>query len=76
MKPLKMIRRRDGAIKWNLFHNVSDAGHYVESFIIESWGEHLRQHERMTVSDREILDHAVSFHIGPERQSVEHFIAE
>jgi MFS family permease len=76
MRGLKMIRRRDGAIKWNLFRDVSEAGRYVESFIIESWGEHLRQHERMTVSDRAILDRAVSFHIGPERQIVKHFIAE
>jgi predicted MFS family arabinose efflux permease len=76
MKRLKMIRRRDGAIKWNLFHDVTDSRHYVESFIIESWGEHLRQHERMTVSDKEILDRATSFHVGPERQIVKHFIAE
>ncbi len=76
MKRLKRIRKRDGAIKWNLFHDVTDSRHYVESFIIESWGEHLRQHERMTVSDRQILDHAASFHTGPERQIVKHFIAE
>jgi MFS family permease len=76
LKRLKMIRKRDGAIKWNLFHDVTDSNHYVESFIIESWAEHLRQHERMTVSDKEILDHATSFHVGPKPQTVKHFIAE
>jgi hypothetical protein len=27
---------------------------YVEVFLIASWGEHLRQHERQTVADQEL----------------------
>lgn len=76
MKTLKTIRRRDGAIKWNLFHDIANPKNYTESFIVESWGEHMRQHERMTVSDREIWDLARSFHIGSKPQIVKHFIAE
>ena len=76
MNALKTIRRRDGAIKWNLFRDVTNPERYTESFIVESWGEHLRQHERMTVTDKEAEDRVRSFHIGPEHPMVRHFIAE
>jgi MFS family permease len=76
MSSLKKIRLRDGAIRWNLFRDLSDQGSYNESFVTESWAEHLRQHERFTVSDREALDKAHSFHIGGGRPEAKHFIAE
>jgi len=76
IRGLKAIRLRDGAIRWNLFHDVSDPSLYVESFIVESWVEHLRQHERLTVSDRAILDRVRAFHDGNERVNVRHFVLE
>jgi quinol monooxygenase YgiN len=76
MGPMKTIRMRDGAIRWNLFRDVTTAGHYIESFIVESWVEHLRQHERFTVSDREIWQRVRSFQAGGKPVIVQHFIAE
>ena len=52
MKAVERIRRRDGAIQWGLFEDAANPGRYVESFLVENWAEHLRQHERITVSDR------------------------
>ena len=76
MRPLSRIRRRDGAIQWALFADVTDQGKHVESFICESWNEHLRYHERVTIDDRAVLTHARSFHIGQTPPKVRHFIAE
>jgi hypothetical protein len=76
MRPLSRIRRRDGAIQWALFADVTDPGKHVEAFICESWNEHLRYHERVTVSDREVMTHVRSFHIGKDGPVVRHFIAE
>ena len=46
------IRRRDGAMQWGIFRDVARPDHYVETFLVNSWAEHLRQHERGTVADR------------------------
>jgi len=48
------IRRRDGASRWGIFHDLEHVGRYVETFIVSSWAEHVRQHERMTRADREL----------------------
>jgi MFS family permease len=73
---LGAIRRRDGAIRWGLWADVEQPGRYLESFVVESWLEHLRQHERITAADREVQTVARSFHRGAEPPRVRHFIHE
>ena len=63
MLELGRVRRRDGAVDWGLYDDVSDRGRYLETFVVESWGEHLRQNERATMADRQIWDRANSFHL-------------
>jgi MFS family permease len=57
-------RRRDGAYWWGVFEDVSDPERFVESFHVESWLEHKRQHARVTRADREIEERVRSFTIG------------
>ena len=47
-------RRRDGAYAWGVFEDAAQPGRFVETFLVESWLEHLRQHERVTQADREL----------------------
>ena len=75
MKELERIRRRDGAIQWGLFEDAGEPGRFVESFLVESWGEHLRQHARVTVADRVFEEQANAFHAGPEAPKVTHWLA-
>lgn len=75
MRDLRRVRLRGGAMQWGLFTDAADSGQYTEMFLVESWMEHLRQHERITVADEEIRLHAGSFHLGPEPPSVEHLMA-
>ena len=49
---LERQRRRGGGYAWGIFEDTSIAGRFVETFYVESWLEHLRQHERATVADR------------------------
>jgi predicted MFS family arabinose efflux permease len=46
-------RRRDGAYSWGVFEDTASPGLFVESFQVESWLEHMRQHQRVTRSDQE-----------------------
>src|SRR5207248_141203 len=53
MQAVREMRRRNGAYFWQLVHNSEDPAHFIETFMDESWVEHLRQHERASFADRE-----------------------
>jgi predicted MFS family arabinose efflux permease/quinol monooxygenase YgiN len=76
MKDMRRIRQRDGAIRWNLLRDAADPQRYIEVFVTESWGEHLRQHERVTTEDREVERRAWAFHLGSQPPKITHLIAE
>ena len=48
------IRRRDGAYQWAIFRDTEVEDRCLEIFLVNSWAEHLRQHERQTQADREL----------------------
>jgi quinol monooxygenase YgiN len=73
---LRRVRRRDGASRWTLYRDPAEPGRFVESFLIETWAEHLRQHARATQSDREIEGRIRAFHIGGKPPAITHLIAE
>ena len=45
-------RRRDGAYDWALFEDPAQDGRFIETFLTDSWLEHMRAHERVTNADR------------------------
>jgi hypothetical protein len=57
-------RRRDGAYRWGIFRDTEVANRYLEIFLVNSWAEHLRQHERQTESDRELEGRIDSYLAG------------
>jgi MFS family permease len=75
MREVKRIVRRDGAIRWGLFADPARPGHYVETFLVESWAEHMRQHARHTNEDRAAQDRVRSFHVSETSPIVTHLIA-
>jgi MFS family permease len=74
MRGLRLQRLRDGAYRWGLYNDSAVPNRFVETFVVESWAEHLRQHERVTVADREIEEIARAFHIGSGSPTITHFI--
>lgn len=63
-----------GAIQWGVFRDSADPSRYVEIFLVESWVEHLRQHERGTVADQAVEGQIRAFHLGDTPPQVSHFI--
>lgn len=74
LEKLAHERRRDGAYAWGVFEDAGDEGRFLETFLVESWLEHLRQHERVTNADR-ILQTAVHRYHLEGAPKVTHFIA-
>lgn len=76
MQGLRRLRRRDGARRWGLFRDVADPERWVEVFSLSTWLEHLHQHDRVTVADREVEERVKAFHIGPDRPVVTHLVLQ
>lgn len=74
LRELSQIRRRDGGRHWELYRDTADPSRYVETFLVASWAEHLRQHARVTVADREVEERVRALHIGETPPVVSHFI--
>ena len=74
LQKIRQGRLRDGALHWGLFHDTENPARFVENFIVESWAEHLRQHERVTHTDKAIQEKAWSFHIGKSKPKVSHYL--
>ena len=72
MRAYRRVRRRTGASRWGVFHDLRDPNLYVETFLVSSWAEHLRQHERSTRADREVAEHVRGYTEGTP--SVRHLI--
>ncbi len=75
MHALRLLRLRDGALRWNLFQDIALPTRWVETILVESWNEHLRQHARITHADRETEAVAYAFHRGAQAPNVTHLIA-
>jgi quinol monooxygenase YgiN len=76
MHLLRASRLRDGAIQWHLFNDPESHDRFLEVFMVGSWTDHLRQHERVTASDRELQDQIRKLLRDATEPVVSHFIAE
>jgi hypothetical protein len=61
MHRYERVRRRDGASRWGGYRDTEHPDVYVETFIVHSWAERLRQHERITRADRALEERIYSY---------------
>ncbi len=66
------IRRRDGATRWGVYYDAENPGVYLENFVVESWAEHTRQHDRFTVADQKFEERVLSLVL--ESPKTRHFL--
>lgn len=75
IQEMRLVRKRGGAISWQVFEDLEVPGRFLETFVVESWLEHLRQSERHTMHDKALQMHVRSFHLSPGSPVVRHFAA-
>ncbi len=54
MREYGRVRRRDGASRWGICRDLENEDRYLETFVVSSWAEHVRQHDRLTRADLQI----------------------
>ena len=54
MRQYGRVRRRDGASRWGICRDLEAADRFIETFVVSSWSEHLRQHDRLTRADSQL----------------------
>jgi MFS family permease len=72
MHRYERVRRRDGASRWGIYRDTEHPDQFVETFIVPSWAEHLRQHERITRADRGLEERINSYSL--KEPTVRHLI--
>jgi MFS family permease len=55
LRDARFSRRRTGAVAWRVWQDAAEPDRIVEQFVVASWPEHLRQHERVTQRDAKRL---------------------
>ncbi len=72
---LREERLRDGAYAWSVYEHTERANRFVEIFTVESWLEHLRQHERVTDTDRATQERIRALLVAGKGPAVNHYVA-
>jgi MFS family permease len=75
IRTLGQRRRRDGAFGWGVYEHVEHRHRWIESFCVESWLEHLRQHERVTGEDRALQEQIQTLLEDAAPPRVSHYLA-
>jgi MFS family permease len=76
MQESRRSRLRQGALDWQLLHDLYEPGRYVEQITDASWTEHLRRFDRISAADVQLRDKRLAFHIGEEPPRVTRFLIE
>jgi hypothetical protein len=65
MRHVGRSRRRTGALRWELFRDGGEPTRFVESYLVGTWAEHVRQREnRLTGADRRFEEQARGYALG------------
>lgn len=62
----RLIYLRSGAYSWHLKEDLAEANSFQTEIAVPSWTHHLRQRERVTKNEMEILSRLYSLHVGPD----------
>ena len=77
LRALRMVgraRRRTGAMSWNVYRDADRDHRFIETYVLASWEEHVRQHQRRTVNDLELQEDVWQYLRPGTEPSVKHYV--
>jgi MFS family permease len=74
LRQARYSRRRTGATSWRAWRDASEPDVILEQFVVASWAEHERQHERITRRDQSRLDQVQMLAAEGTQPTVTHWI--
>ena len=63
-----------GAVQWGVMEDTAQPGAWLEYFVVGSWLEHLRQHERVTQDERRLQESLLALLSPGATPHVRHFL--
>jgi len=75
MRHLRDARRSTGASSWSVYRDLANEHEFIETFVVPTWGEHLRQHARRTSDDADLQEALRPFLVDGELPLAHHYIA-
>ncbi|MBM6581887.1 MFS transporter [Microvirga sp. BT689] len=76
MSEVRRIRRRDGARRWTLLRDLSDAKIWIERYQSPTWLDHIRQNHRLTRADVVASERVLALHEGPDAPRIRRTIEQ
>ncbi len=74
MNELRLIHLRNGAYSWQLFADPARPNHFHAEIMMPSWSQYLLHSERITKAEKEVIDRAISLHLGEDRPQTRMYI--
>ena len=74
LREVRLIHLRNGAFSWRLHEDLGRPNTYRVEMLYPSWTEYLLMQERLTKAEREVIERARSFHVGPKPPEFRHFL--
>jgi MFS family permease len=75
LRDLRWSRRRTGASSWRVWQDSAEPQRFIEQFVVASWQEHLRQHERVSLRDQERIERLAAMGEESHPPIVTHWLA-
>ncbi|RZL65250.1 MAG: MFS transporter [Variovorax sp.] len=76
MQQTRRTRLSEGAIGWELLHDLAEPARYVEQIVDPSWTDHLRRFHRATAADLALRERRLAFHVGQEAPVVTRYVVQ
>lgn len=69
-------RLQNGALSWELLHELNDPQHFTEIFVDETWTDYLRRFDRLTAGELALRNRPLAFHVGEAPPKVTRYLME